>query len=261
MQGMTHLPTPASPMEAFPSCAGLRPDPLRSQALDALRGVALVWMAVFHFQFDLAHLGLTQQNFYTDPFWTWQRVLILGLFLFCAGMGQAMAHQAGVGWNRFARRWLQILVCALLVTAGSWWLFPKSFITFGVLHAMLVMLVLPWWVQHPFFDSRLTHWVGLVTRKPYMEDFVPLMPWGGVVLWGLACGLSLQQNGSVARRWLELAQAWRGWHLLMSEGRLTAVGLRASRGLALLGRHSLLFYMVHQPVFFGLLWGWLYAGG
>ena len=91
-------------------------------------------------------------------------------------------------------------------------MFPRSWISFGVLHGFAVMLVLAraaaplrgwlwplgrcasrcrWLVQHPFFDTRWTNWVGLVTRKPVTEDYVPVLPWLGVMLWGLAAGQSL----------------------------------------------------------------------
>ena len=60
----------------------------RFDRLDALRGAAIVWMAAFHFFFDLNHFGFIRQNFHTDPFWTWQRACIVSLFLFCAGLGR-----------------------------------------------------------------------------------------------------------------------------------------------------------------------------
>ena len=53
----------------------------RHDRLDTLRAVAIVWMALFHFCFDLAYFKFTRQNFYADPFWTVQRTCILGLFL------------------------------------------------------------------------------------------------------------------------------------------------------------------------------------
>ena len=68
--------------------------------VDALRGLAMVWMTVFHFCFDLSHFGLWPQNFRADPFWTVQRTAIVSLFLFCAGLGQAMALHQGQGWGR-----------------------------------------------------------------------------------------------------------------------------------------------------------------
>ncbi|WP_119157584.1 DUF1624 domain-containing protein [Caldimonas tepidiphila] len=232
------------------------PGPQRFDRLDALRGAAVVWMAVFHFCFDLATLGFTRQNFYEDPFWTVQRTLIVTLFLLCAGAGQAVALRQGQGWPRFWRRWAQVAGCALLVTAGSMLMFPRSYISFGVLHAIAVMLVLlrlaaplgrglwllgalalalPWLVQHPFFDTRLTNWVGLVTRKPVTEDYVPLLPWIGVMAWGLA-----------GARWLLAHRA--GW--------MAGPLWRPLHGLAVLGRHSLSFYMLHQPVLIGALLAW-----
>ena len=103
----------------------------------------MVWMTLFHFSFDLSHYGLlTGQNFYTEVFWTAQRTAIVSLFLLCAGMGQGLAHEQQLGWSRFFGRWWRIVACAALVSAGSWWIFPRSWISFGVLHGIAVMLVL-----------------------------------------------------------------------------------------------------------------------
>ena len=115
--------------------------PARFDAVDALRGSAMVWMTIFHFCFDLSHFGYWVQDFRNDPVWIGQRTMIVSLFLFCAGLGQAIAVHQGQGWDRFGRRWLQIAACALLVSAGSFAMFPRSFIYFGVLHGIAVMLV------------------------------------------------------------------------------------------------------------------------
>lgn len=237
----------------------LRPDPAqRLDRLDAMRGLAIVWMAVFHFCFDLNHLGLLQvrQNFYADPFWTWQRTAIVSLFLFCAGLGQAVAWHAQQGWPRFWKRWAQVAACALLVSVGSAVMFPRSWISFGVLHGIALMLIasrfaaplrgwlwplgavaiaLPLLWQNAFFDSRWSNWVGLVTRKPVTEDYVPLLPWLGVMLWGLAAGQGM---------------------LLRQQQLLTGRVPATLQPLALLGRWSLSFYMLHQPVLIGALLAW-----
>ncbi|WP_457322589.1 DUF1624 domain-containing protein [Roseateles sp. P5_E11] len=228
--------------------AAADPSPPRSDRLDALRGLAIVWMAAFHFGFDLNHFGWIRQDFYRDPVWTWQRICIVSLFLFCAGGGQALAVLAGQGAGRFWKRWSQVAGCAALVSLGSWFMFPNSWISFGVLHGIAVMLLLlrmglsrlpnavllvlaalavaaPRLVQLPFFDTRWTNWVGLVTHKPITEDYVPVLPWLGVMLVGFA----------VTRAWPGL---WTG---------------SAPRPLAVLGRWSLSFYMVHQPVLIGVL--------
>ena len=234
----------------------------RFARLDALRGIAIVWMALFHFCFDLNHFGFIKQNFYADPFWTMQRTCIVSMFLFCAGFGQAIAleqqRRGAVRFTRsFWRRWAQVAGCALLVTLGSMWMFPRSYISFGVLHCIavalivmrlssglgawlwllgLVAIVAPQLVHSPWFDTRATNWIGFVTHKPITEDYVPLLPWIGVMWWGLAAGQAV-----LARR--------RHW--------VTGTLAPALHPLATLGRWSLSFYMLHQPVLIGLLMAWV----
>ena len=113
----------------------------RFDRLDALRGAAIVWMAAYHFGFDLNHFGLLQPRQFpnADPVWIAHRTAILSLFLFCAGFGQALALDAAQGWPRFWRRWAQVAGCALLVSIGSWLVFPRSWIAFGVLHALALI--------------------------------------------------------------------------------------------------------------------------
>ena len=225
----------------------------RWDRLDALRALAIVWMALFHFGFDLNHFGLLQprQDFYRDPLWTGQRVCIVSLFLFCAGLGQAVALNAGQTWPRFWRRWAQVAACALVVSAGSALMFPRSWIHFGVLHGIAVMLIicrvtaplkqwlwplggvallLPQLVHSRFFNTVWLDWTGLVAFKPITEDYVPVLPWLGVMWWGVAAGQ---------------------WLLRTRPGLLQGAVPRAARPLAVLGRWSLSVYMLHQPVLIG----------
>ena len=233
----------------------------RFDAIDALRGFALLWMVLFHFGFDLNYFGYWKQDFYHDPFWTGQRTAILSLFLFCAGLGQAVALQQGQSWSRFWRRWAQIALCAMLVSFGSWLMFPGSFIHFGVLHGIAVMLILvrisaPWarwfWLLgglaigakyaaaallagsplEAVMNGGGLNWLGFVTRKPITEDYVPVFPWIGVMWWGVASG-----NWLLARR-----LRW-----------LSSVRVGGVRLLAGMGRWSLSVYMLHQPLLIGAL--------
>lgn len=226
----------------------------------------MVWMAGFHFSFDLnQYRFIPPQNFYDDPFWTTQRLCIVSMFLLGAGAGQAVAVDAGQSWARFWRRWAQVAACAVLVSIGSYVMFPRSWISFGVLHGMAVMLLLlrllgtrwpparlarsplafaavalaalvAWWLPHVaanrFFDSRLTDWTGLITRLPVTEDYVPVLPWLGMMLAGyLAASLLL----------VRARAAFAGGVPFLV------------RPLAVLGRWSLSFYMIHQLVLIGSL--------
>ena len=226
----------------------------------------MVWMACFHFSFDLNQFHvIARQNFYGDPFWTTQRLCIVSMFLLAAGAGQAVAIDAGQTWTRFWRRWAQVAGCAVLVSIGSYLMFPRGWISFGVLHGMAAMLLLlrlagtrlpparlaraplalvgvalvallawrlPHWVQDPFFDTRWTNWVGLVTHLPPTEDYVPVLPWLGTMLAGYLVASVL---------------------LVHARAAFTGPVPSFLRPLAVLGRWSLSFYMIHQLVLIGAL--------
>jgi uncharacterized membrane protein len=237
----------------------------RLDRIDLLRGLALLWMTAYHLSFDLDHFGLIQQDFRHDSFWTVQRSAILSLFLFTAGLSQAVALARGQDWARFWRRWAQVAAAALLVTAGSLLMFPRSFITFGVLHGIAVMLIVvratagwgAWrwplgalalgapllappamaaWPALDVFNGPWLNWLGLVDRLPVTEDYVPLLPWLGVMWWGMAAG-----------QWaLRHRPGWLGHPLPSTPG--------PRRAAVLLGRWSLVYYLLHQPVLIGLIW-------
>lgn len=252
----------------------------RHDRIDALRTLSMVWMTAFHFSFDLNYLGLVaKQSFHADPFWTLQRTCIVSLFLFTAGLSQAVAlTQQGLwavpAWQRldkrFWQRWRKVAVCALLVSAGSAVMFPHSFIYFGVLHGLAVMLIVArlsagwgrglWWAgcvvimlffiapysintieKGLFLNEKYLNWLGLITRKPVTEDYVPLVPWLTAVWWGLATGQWVQTHRP---QWLQpsLPTAWE---------------VRWLPRLALPGRWSLSYYMVHQPILIGGLMAWV----
>jgi len=192
------------------------------------------------------------------------------LFLLCAGLGQAMAAAQGQSWQRFWRRWAQVAVAAVLVTVGSWLMFPQSFIYFGVLHGLALMLILvrltAYWGNWlwplgalaiasnflaesllqtgplaPWADglnSMRWNWLGWISKKPVTEDYVPLFPWIGVMWWGAAAGAWLIQKQP---DWL---------------ARPLPPALRVLAGL---GRWSLSYYLIHQPVLIVLVGGfaWL----
>jgi uncharacterized membrane protein len=233
----------------------------RFDRIDALRGAAIVWMTAYHFAFDLNHFGWIRQDFLHDPFWTAQRTAIVSLFLFCAGLGQAVAVAQGQPWPRFWRRWTQVAGCALLVSAGSWLMFRQTFIYFGVLHGIAVMLIimrltarwggwlcpagllailLPWAARpvHLAFgnlhmlNERWLNWIGFISMKPVTQDYVPLLPWLGVMWWGVAAGQ---------------------WLLKHRPQVLQGPIPRAFAPLAWMGRWSLSWYMLHQPVLIGAM--------
>lgn len=225
----------------------------RVVAVDALRGLAIVAMIAYHFAFDLRYFGVIGADFENDPFWLGARAAIVTSFLVLAGVSLVLADRAGIEWPRFLRRVAVIALCALAASLGSWFVYPRTYITFGILHCIAlssllahplarrpfaalalgtVIIVAGLAFSHPAFDARLTSWIGFTTVKPPTQDFVPMFPWFGVVLVGVGAGhaLAARNFASIAR----LAQA--------------------PGALMWAGRHSLAIYMLHQPLLLGLLW-------
>jgi uncharacterized membrane protein len=210
-------------------------------------------MIVYHFAFDLRFFGVTRADFENDPLWLVSRAAIVASFLSLAGISAVLADRAGVGCVRFARRIVVIALCALLASAASYFVFPQTFIYFGILHCIALSLVIVRPLvrhpalcvalgtavivaglvfAHPWFDARSTSWIGFTTRKPATQDFVPLFPWLGVVLLGVGAGHALASNGFRALAFLQ----------------------RSPAALRAMGRHSLAIYMVHQPILMASLW-------
>lgn len=225
----------------------------RVPSLDQARGIAIVAMVAYHFCFDLRYFGLLRANFEYDLRWLTARTLILSSFLAIAGVSAVLTERALPGSRRWLRHVGVIAGAAVLVSAGSWLMFPQTWIWFGVLHGIAVSLVL----AHPLvrrprvavlagvavivlgltlhdaaFDNRMLGWLGFMTAKPPTEDYVPLFPWTGVLLLGIAAGHFLARTRFAALRWLD----------------------RAPKVLGRLGRHSLAVYLVHQPILIGALW-------
>jgi uncharacterized membrane protein len=233
--------------------------------IDAWRGLAIVTMIVYHLCFDLNYFGVLHANFSRDPIWLASRTLIVTMFLTLVGISLVLSAQRGPVLRRFAYRQLRIGACALLVSAASYAMFPSTFIFFGILHfifvaslvgmillrqgvpasvygvagALAIAAALLW--SAPVFNMAPLQWVGFMTHKPVTEDYVPLFPWIGVVLLGMAAAQLLQK------------------HLAAKRGASPAHGVAmppnpVMRAAAWMGRHSLAIYMLHQPILLGLLY-------
>ncbi len=223
----------------------------RLVVLDLARTVALAGMVVFHFTFDLALFGHIPAETLSQPFWHTFPRMVAGSFLFLSGVSLWMAHGNAIRWRAFWLRFGKLAAAALLVTLASLWFVPGGPIWFGILHAIaaasligLLALRLPWpvtlavaavifvigWTwRSPAFDPMWLVWTGLADARPAMGDYVPLLPWAAPALAGIAFARALRID------------RWPG-----------VVPSRGMRILAFPGRHSLVIYLIHQPILIGL---------
>lgn len=227
----------------------------RLAAVDVARGVAVVAMVIYHCAWDLSELRLIATRVTAEPAWQVFARTIAASFLVLAGVGLALAHRDRVRWRPFLRRLAVVAGAATLITVATVLVFPDSYIFFGILHAIAVSSILalpftrlPAWASAiaallaglaplafggGILDAAPLAFLGLGSRVPVTNDWVPLLPWAAFVFAGIAAakvGLPRRPAGAAA------------------SGRL-------GRALAWAGRHSLIVYLLHQPLLFGALSG------
>lgn len=241
----------------------LHPHPeSRYWEIDALRGVAVVMMVIYHLVFDLTLLHLVQTDVY-GGWWGGLARLTATLFIVLVGvslaLSRARSRRQTDGWNLYARyvaRGLKLIGWGMVVTLVTWLYTGRLVILFGILHCIgaatilaypflrwrwgtlaagvgviaLDYLVPPLPMSHPAFQL-----LGLQPLAMPQMDYFPLIPWFGIVLLGVLAG-QLLYPGGVPR--LDLP------NLTKQAG---------ARELIWLGRHSLIIYLLHQPCLIAIL--------
>lgn len=245
-------------MNPSSEAAPLGPATPRFAAVDLARGAAIVGVVLYHFGWDLSFLGFIATDVARDPLWRTAARLLAGTFLFLVGVSLVLAHRNGFRPRAFWRRFAIIAAAAAAISLATYLVFPQTFIFFGILHAIalfsvlalpfirlplwltaaagLTILLAPLWLSLPALDPRWLAWIGLVATPPATNDYVPIFPWFGVVLLGVASTRAFLETPLV-----DAAAAWR-----------PASG--AARRLIKAGRWSLVIYLVHQPLLLALLY-------
>ncbi len=240
----------------------------RYAMLDSLRGLCLLSMIAFHGMYDLVNIiGIPVPWFYGMPGYLWQQSICWTFILL-----------SGFCWS-FSRRPLRhglILVgCGAMITLVTYFVIPSELIQYGVLtllglSALLFTALkrlfdkLHWGIPAPLglgvslfllfltrhfsvgslsFDRPILYplqellsqtdlfaVLGFHSPTFFSADYFPLFPW----FFLYAAGYFL-------------------WKLLSRHEKVMECLRPGFAPLAFLGRHSLLIYLLHQPLIFGLL--------
>lgn len=231
----------------------------RLELVDLARALALVAMASYHFIWDLELFGYLASGTAGHGWPKAYARLIASSFLFLVGVSLVLAHWPTFQMKGFARRLAMVAGAAALITAATYYFVPDAFIFFGILHSIALVSVLglvfvrlppvvtlaaavfvfllPQFYRSEFFDAPWLWWVGLSATIPRSNDYVPLFPWFSAVLLGIVVARISEMSGLTARL--------SAWHTEKT-GPL--------RRFNFIGRHSLAFYLIHQPVLIMLVW-------
>jgi len=229
----------------------------RIEAIDIARGLALIAMAIYHFAWDLGFFGYVPPDMATTGGWKLFARCIAGSFLFLVGVSLVLAHGKQIRWKSFWRRWAMVAAAAVAITAATYVAMPNGFIFFGILHQIAlasilglaflrlpavvtisiaaIVLAAPHYLRSEFFDAPWWWWTGLSVNYSRSNDFVPVFPWFGMVLIGIAAGKIAAQTDLFT-----MLAPWRAPRWLWP--------------LDFAGRHSLAFYLIHQPILIACVW-------
>ncbi|MDO4553919.1 MAG: heparan-alpha-glucosaminide N-acetyltransferase domain-containing protein [Lachnospiraceae bacterium] len=242
----------------------------RYDLLDTIRGITLVSMICFHTRWDLIHLFGRESLLSPMASFLWQQSICWSFILlsgFCWSLGK-----------KRIRRGVIVLGGGLLVTLSTFVAFPDQPVLFGVLHMLgvsmllltlmeplmkkvmpIVGLFLSFFLFYCFYNvsagyfnlgvfgkislpaafykNNGTACLGFPGTDFYSSDYFPMLPWFFLFL----CGYFFF-------RFVEGKEGF--WQKL--KGKI--------KGFDFLGKHSLIIYLLHQPVVYGLLMVWDFVG-
>lgn len=231
--------------------------------LDSVRGLCVVSMVLYHCAYDLVHLkGIPVSWLHETPGYAWQQS-ICWTFLLLSGFCWQLS-------SRHLKRGILLVGLEALISLVTFWVMPSQLILFGVLSllGLSTLLMIPlhrlfqkvppllglllsallfflfrdvsggylgfegltlFPLPKALYQSILLAPLGFPPAGFYSADYFPLIPWfflfaAGYFLW------SLLSRREAAKRFL-------------------THGLPP---LSFVGRHSLLIYLLHQPVLLGL---------
>lgn len=238
----------------------------RIHFLDETRGAAIVLMVLFHLFYSMAYIfglvsgyKLLMIMMPIEPF-------IAGTFIFCSGFSARLSHSN-------MQRGVKLLAIALAITVITAVAMPDIVILFGVLHFLALAMIIFALIK-PALD-KVPLWLG-ITLCSLLFVLLYKLPQGEIGVLGLCTFFKLPPE-MYSVYWLfpfgfptaSFASSdyfpLLPWIFLFLLGSFLSTPPVINRlpkfmykkqipPLCFLGRHSLVIYVVHQPVIIGLLW-------
>ena len=235
----------------------------RYALLDELRGLALISMIGYHAMWDLVYMfGLDAPWYGGLAGLLWQQITCC-VFVLLSGFCLVLGHHP-------VRRVLIVFGGGALVTLVTLIAMPQDLVLFGVLTFLGSAMILTG-LARPLLE-KLPAWAGLagsvllfVVTRQANSGFLGFGGW--VIAWLpgtlyrnlLTAFLGFPAPGFFSTDYFSLIPwlflFWAGYFLQKLAGRERMEPLRRSvcPPLGWLGRHSLLLYLLHQPVIYGVL--------
>lgn len=220
--------------------------------IDFFRTIALFLMILYHFIYDLD----TWTSFPIDVdhvLWFSVGKLSALLFIFLSGVSSGLSHHP-------VRNGIRVLLWGLVISLVTWIALPDQYVRFGILHFLGTMMILyPLFKKAPnfllwilvvlfgglgfFFSEQTTGFIaflpfGLTYPGFSTIDYYPLFPYSSVTLLGILF---------YRFRYSNVNQGNSPSH--------TSFNFFRAPFFQKTSQHSLLIYLIHQPVLLLLILG------
>ncbi len=227
---------------------------MRLQKLDVLRGIAITGMVLFHANYILIHLFWVSSMNFSEIAWYWIGRSVAVLFIFLAGVSFFLSTEGRPMKKIFQKSLIRMSILAaiaLSISIVTYSYFSEERISWGIIHFFasasivgllflrswrwniligIIVLILGNFIQQISIETSLLVPLWFIPNGYYSADYYPLIPWFGYYLIGHGIAFYLQKY-----RLLE-SVFW---------GKVFAGSI-----FALLGRHSLLIYVIHVPILY-----------
>ncbi|MBC8571378.1 heparan-alpha-glucosaminide N-acetyltransferase [Zongyangia hominis] len=236
----------------------------RVHLIDEIRGFAILCMVIYHGVYDLLTIFQISFPFFFSPFMNGLRTFFAGMFIFISGTACQFSHNN-------LKRGAVCLGLGLCITLFTALFLPSELIVFGILHMLGVSMML-YALLRPLLSKVPPLLGALVTLLLFIFTYGIVEGYVGIpALWELSLPaawyttkflfpLGLLPGGFYSADYFSLLP----WFFLFLMGSFVGVYVkegrfppffyrRHSRLLCTVGRNTLLIYVLHQPVLYGLM--------
>lgn len=232
----------------------------RIHFLDEWRGIALIGMILYHTLYDLYAIFGVDFDFYS-PYLNALQLFVCCSFIFIAGISARLS-------SKTAEHGLVVFGAGMLMTFGTYFFMKELTIWFGVLHFIglsillysvfkkkiqksngaifsllsLVLFFCTWGlsggtilfgkvdIPDSFYFTKYLAFLGLPGKGFSSGDYFPMIPWFFLFLCGAFLGQYFK-DGSIPQFMYK----------------------KRNKFLSLVGSNTLIIYILHQPVIYGIL--------
>ncbi len=222
--------------------------------IDFIRGLAIIFMIIFHLIVDLKDFHSYPIDYLTG-FWYIEGKLSAILFMLICGVSTTLGTNS-------RKHGIKIFTWAMVLTIITYLYNENNYIRFGILHFLGISLL-----SVPIIRKLSIYWLAMISsititignlvsnyyiNNPYLfpiglkshtfvsMDFYPLFPWYGIFLFGIILGKFFYENsinfplGEKSHRQSKFLNSFPSSSLI--------------HFITILGQHSLAVYLIHQPI-------------